>query len=139
MRFATMWTDVLPSLVKAPATERYPYERRQPPDRLRALLLWDPEKCTGCGLCAMDCPSEAIEMIVLDKKAKRFVMRLHLDRCAFCGQCTYSCRQDALKMPNGEWELAALDRDALTLIRGERADVEEALGIAPATDPVACG
>ncbi len=127
MKLGTMLREIMPSLVKAPSTERYPLERRESPARLRSALHWDPELCTGCGLCAMDCPSEAIEVIVLDRVAKRFVVRLHLDRCAFCAQCTYSCRQGALEMSNDEWELASLRKRQLTLLRGAKEDVEEML------------
>ncbi|NIM94427.1 MAG: 4Fe-4S dicluster domain-containing protein [Anaerolineales bacterium] len=127
MRFATMWNDVLTSLFSTPVTEQYPFERRKPPAGLRAQLQWKQEDCTGCGLCAMDCPSQAIEMKVLDKKAKRFVMLFYVDRCAFCAQCTYSCRQGCLKMVPENWELAVLDRKSLVLYHGEYADVEEVL------------
>ena len=41
---------------------------------LRALLQFNPEKCTGCGVCVKDCPAEALELITLDKASKRFVL-----------------------------------------------------------------
>lgn len=130
MKFATMLSDVLPSLFKSPMTEMYPFERKEPPAHLRTLPNWNREDCTGCGLCAMDCPSQAIEMIVLDKKAKRFVMCFHVDRCTFCAQCIYSCRQGCLEMTSENWELATLNKKALTLYYGDRADVEEILATA---------
>jgi formate hydrogenlyase subunit 6/NADH:ubiquinone oxidoreductase subunit I len=82
-----MFGDVVRSLFKRPATELYPYVRRPTPDRLRGKLVWDPSKCTGCQLCVKDCPSEAIELIVLDKVKKQFVLRYHNDRCTYCAQC----------------------------------------------------
>jgi formate hydrogenlyase subunit 6/NADH:ubiquinone oxidoreductase subunit I len=130
MKFATMLSDILPSLFKSPMTEMYPFERKEPPAHLRALLNWNRENCTGCGLCAMDCPAQAIEMIVLDKKSKRFVMCFHIDRCTFCAQCIYSCRQGCLEMTPENWELATLNKNALTLYYGDRADVEEVLATA---------
>lgn len=130
MRFATMLSDVLPSLFKSPMTEMYPFERKEPPVHLRTLPSWKLEDCTGCGLCAMDCPSQAIEMIVLDKKTKRFVMCFHVDRCTFCAQCIYSCRQGCLEMTPENWELATLNKNALTLYYGDRVDVEEVLATA---------
>ncbi len=132
MKLATMFQDVFPSLFRAPITERYPFERRKTPDRLRSLLTWDREQCTGCGMCATDCPSQAIEMVVFDKKAKSIVFGLHVDRCTFCGQCTYSCKQGSLTLEHGAWELASLDRGNLMIHLGQAKDVQNVLaGITP--------
>lgn len=130
MKSISMFTDVLHSLFGEPVTEKYPFERREAPERLRSSLHWDSEKCTGCGLCATDCPANAIEMIVLDKKAKRFVLVYHADRCTFCAQCEYSCRQGCLQLSSTEWELAALSRTAFINYFGEQANIDEALHLA---------
>lgn len=122
-----MLGDVVGSLFRRPATERYPFERRPVPQRLRGQLRWDPERCTGCGLCARDCPADAIELITLDKKNKRFVLRYHLDRCTFCAQCVQSCNFDCLELSPDRWELAALSKEPFTIHYGDDADVEAVL------------
>lgn len=127
MKFGMMFKDVAASLVKKPVTERYPYVHKEAPPRLRGRLVWQPENCTGCQLCAMDCPAGALEMIVLDKSSKRFVLTYHLDRCTFCAQCVHSCRQGCLAMAADAWELAALDKVAFALYFGEEGDVREVL------------
>ena len=127
MKLMTMWKDALGSLVSAPATENYPFQRMDAPDHLRSQLHWNLGSCTGCGLCAKDCPADAIEIIVLDKKAKRFVFRYHIDRCTFCGQCVESCRQGCLQMANDEWELAALSKQGFDVYYGHDADVQSVL------------
>lgn len=134
MKVMTMWRDALHGLLKQPATQRYPFVRQEAPERLRGHLVWDAENCTGCGLCAKDCPADAIEVIVLDKKAKRFVFRYHVDRCTFCAQCVASCRQGGLSMLNDRWELASADKDAFLVQYGDEADVEAALAGEPEPD-----
>ncbi len=127
----TMFSDISRSLFRRPATEAYPAERTEAPSHLRGLLHLELSSCTGCGLCAMDCPANAIQVTMLDRKAKRFVMDYHIDRCAFCGQCTQSCRQGALSMSSAEWELAQLDKAPFLVHFGDPRDVEEALAGKP--------
>ncbi len=136
MKLGAMVGDVLRSLFRRPATRQYPFVRKDAPERLRGKLQWDPEKCTGCLLCVKDCPAEAIEVIMVDKENKRFVMRYHLDRCTFCSQCVVSCRAGALAMSNTEWESAATDRNSFALCYGDEADVKRLVELAqssPAT------
>jgi len=123
-----MLSDVARSLFRRPATQRYPFERRVAPARLRGMLMWDAGKCTGCALCNKDCPAHAIELITLDKKNKRFVMRYHVDRCTFCAQCVENCRFGCLSMSSTTWELAALSKAPFTICYGREADVEAACG-----------
>ncbi len=124
MKIGAMIGDIVISLFKRPATERYPYERKPAPTRLRGKLWWDPAKCSGCQLCIKDCPSEALELITIDRVAKRFVMRYHADRCTYCGQCVENCRFACLGMSSEEWELAALDKEPFTVHYGREEDVQ---------------
>lgn len=134
MKLSTMWRDALRSLVHRPITQQYPFVRLDAPEHLRSQLHWDGSKCTGCQLCSKDCPADAIEIITLDKKAKRFVFRYQVDRCTFCAQCVESCRQGCLEMANNEWELAALDRKVFVVYYGDETDVETVLAGASQPD-----
>ena len=127
----TMFADVAASLFRRPATESYPLERTEAPPALRGLLHLNLQACTGCGLCAMDCPAYALHVTMLDRKAKRFIMTYHVDRCAFCGQCTRSCRQGALSMASAEWELAQLDKSPFLVNFGDPDDVEQVMAGTP--------
>jgi formate hydrogenlyase subunit 6/NADH:ubiquinone oxidoreductase subunit I len=122
-----MLKDVLRSFAQRPVTEKYPFEKTPAPDRLRGKLVWNPEKCSGCCLCSKDCPSNAIELITLDKKAKRFVMRYHADRCTFCAQCVQNCRFECLSMSDTDWELAALTKQPFDVYYGKEDDVKAVL------------
>jgi formate hydrogenlyase subunit 6/NADH:ubiquinone oxidoreductase subunit I len=128
MKLTNMFGDIMQSLVKKPATELYPAERHATPAALRGQLQWDPAKCTGCSLCVKDCPSRALELIVVDKAAKRYVMLYHEDRCTYCAQCVASCRFDALALSSEQWELAALNKDTFAIYFGREEDVEAVKG-----------
>lgn len=127
MKFATMLKDVLKSVTQKPVTELYPFVKKPAPNRLRGKLEWNPEKCSGCCLCSKDCPSDAIELITIDKKAKRFVMRYHEDRCTYCAQCVQNCRFECLGMSNTDWELAALTKEPFDVYYGKEEDVDVVL------------
>ncbi len=127
MKLGAMLGDVIRSLFKKPITEYYPYQRKAAPERLRGKLLWNRDTCTGCGLCVKDCPAGALEVIVIDKKAKKIVMNYDADQCIYCGQCTFSCRQGTLTMPSTDWELAALSREGFQNHYGDEADVQAVL------------
>ena len=130
MRIAMMLSDVVRSAWRKPATRRYPYVIRPAPPRLRGKLIWNPEKCTGCGLCTKDCPSEAITLVVNDKQTKTFVMRYDMDRCTFCAQCVQNCKFKCINLDSNQWELAALSRQPFEIYYGDPEDVENYLASA---------
>lgn len=120
-----MLSDTLRALFHRPVTEKYPIEKHPAPARLRGVLHYDPEKCTGCGMCVQDCPAQALELITLDKKNKQFVLRYHMDRCTFCAQCVQSCKFNCLDMSNQEWELASVHKEPFTVNYGRATDIEK--------------
>jgi len=124
MSIGTMFGDIIKSLFKKPATEKYPFERKAEPERLRSKLHWEPEKCTGCMMCVKDCTANALELEVIDRANKQFVMRYYIDRCTFCDQCVRSCRFDCLHLSNDEWELASLGAEPMTITYGREEDIQ---------------
>ncbi|MEN4011492.1 MAG: 4Fe-4S binding protein [Bellilinea sp.] len=127
MKLTSMIGDLLKSLFQKPVTQQYPFERLPAPERFRGNLHWEPEKCTGCMLCIKDCPANAIELIVIDKINKRFVMRYHQDRCIYCEQCVVSCRFKCLNLSNQEWEQAVTQRKPLEVFYGNDEDIQSLL------------
>jgi formate hydrogenlyase subunit 6/NADH:ubiquinone oxidoreductase subunit I len=123
----TMLGEIVHSLFTKPVTEQYPFVRLPAPANLRGKLVWDPTKCTGCQLCIKDCPSEALELIVLDKVNKRFVLRYHIDRCTYCAQCLENCRMNCLGMSSEEWELAGTSKEAFMVYYGKDEDIQTLL------------
>jgi formate hydrogenlyase subunit 6/NADH:ubiquinone oxidoreductase subunit I len=123
MKLGTMLGDVTRSFFIKPVTERYPFIKNPAPKRLRGQLHYDPSKCSGCQLCIKDCPSNAIELITVDKVAKRFVLRYHSDRCTFCAQCVQNCKFKCIEMSNEEWELASTNKIPFEIYYGREEDV----------------
>jgi formate hydrogenlyase subunit 6/NADH:ubiquinone oxidoreductase subunit I len=134
-KFGTMFSDAFVSLFSRPATRRYPFVRTEAPARLRGLVEWKQEPCTGCGLCAMDCPAKAIQVTMIDRKAKRFFLTYQADACTFCGQCVISCRRGALHMSNKKWELASLDPTSFRIYFGNPQNAEPTLAGQPEGKP----
>jgi formate hydrogenlyase subunit 6/NADH:ubiquinone oxidoreductase subunit I len=118
-----MVSDVVKSFFSKPVTQQYPFVRKEAPESFRGKLVWDLSNCTGCQLCIKDCPANAIELVVLDRANKRYVMRFHADRCTYCGQCSVNCRFKCLRLVSDNWELASLTKEPFTVYYGRNEDV----------------
>ncbi len=72
--------------------EAHIMESRCPAGVCQGLRVYDidPGLCTGCTLCAKNCPSEAI----LGKR--KFAHSIIVDRCSGCGACADACPKQAV-------------------------------------------
>jgi MinD superfamily P-loop ATPase len=70
----------------------------------RAVL--DPDRCTGCGICAQYCRFDAVSSVVgTDGEAKE-VFEIDPIRCEGCSVCAEMCPSDAIRLEdcvNGQW------------------------------------
>jgi formate hydrogenlyase subunit 6/NADH:ubiquinone oxidoreductase subunit I len=126
MRVGTMFKDIVESFFKKSSTQRYPFVKIPPPERYRGMLQYDPKTCTGCSLCCKDCPSQAIELVTLDRAAKRYVLKYHMDRCIYCGQCVVNCKPRCMAMSNEDWEHAMLKKEFIVYY-GKEEDIRQFL------------
>lgn len=75
-------------------TISYPETELELPKGYRGAIQLDEEKCTGCGLCVMDCPANGLELV---KESKSVYKLIHYPaRCAYCGQCEHACHSQAI-------------------------------------------
>ena len=68
------------------------------------------EKCTGCGLCAMDCSTGAIT-IIQSEKGKTYYLLFRSDVCNACGMCEKSCPEHCLQLEQG-LEIGGTEKEA---------------------------
>jgi formate hydrogenlyase subunit 6/NADH:ubiquinone oxidoreductase subunit I len=101
---------LLDSVMKKPATVRYPFVPVSMPDKFRGKILFHAEKCIGCKLCMRDCPSAAIEIRKVGEK--QFEADIDCGKCIYCAQCVETCPKKALEA-TGDFELAQIDRAKL--------------------------
>ncbi len=67
-------------------------DKKCPAKVCKQLLTYevDPEKCTGCTVCAKNCPTDAID------GARKEVHFIRQDDCIKCGTCYTKCKFDAI-------------------------------------------
>lgn len=117
---------VLKHVFMKPVTIRYPEEKRILPKRSRGrhyLTKWSDgkERCVGCEMCAIVCPSQAIyvkaaanDPVEPKSHGERYAAdyQINMLRCIFCGYCEEACPTGAIVLGN-DYELASYDRQSL--------------------------
>ncbi len=110
-------------------TQKYPENREELTmfDRFKGEVIMphdenNQHRCTGCGICQMNCPNGSIEIITrkemtAEGKEVRVIDKhiYQLGMCTFCGLCVKTCPSDALAFGQ-EFENAVFDRTKLIKI-----------------------
>jgi len=63
----------------------------------------DKEKCTGCGLCTIDCPTKAF-IINQNNERDTYQLVFRQEACDACGVCEQSCPENCLQFVEEEPE-----------------------------------
>lgn len=108
-------------------TQKYPENRKDLVmfDRFKGEVVMphnekNEHKCTGCGICEINCPNGTIEVIsktiITEDGKKKRVIDKHIYRlgmCTFCALCVKTCPSNALAFSQ-EFEHAVFNRALLT-------------------------
>lgn len=114
---------------KTIVTQQYPENRKTLKmfDRFKGEVTMphnekNEHKCTGCGICEINCPNGTIEIItksiVNEEGKKKREIDKHIYRlgmCSFCGLCVKTCPSKALAFGQ-EFEHAVFMRAKLTKV-----------------------
>jgi len=111
VKIPQMIMEIASAVFKKPFTHQYPIIKPKVPEGLRGRQIFHPERCISCGLCARDCPAEAIDMV--DVSGKKMPL-IHLDSCIFCYVCVENCPRNALT-ESTFFELASTNKESLAL------------------------
>jgi NADH-quinone oxidoreductase subunit I len=107
-------------------TQKYPNNRKDLVmfDRFKGEVIMphnekNEHKCTGCGICEINCPNGTIEVIsktiiTEDGKKKRAIDKhiYRLGMCTFCALCVKTCPSNALAFSQ-QFEHAVFNRALL--------------------------
>ena len=83
-------------------------DKKCPAKVCRALIRYevDKDKCTGCTLCAKNCPSHAVT------GTKKTPHAINQDKCIKCGVCYDVCKFDAILVTTGKPPLKPMKKEA---------------------------
>jgi NADH-quinone oxidoreductase chain I len=116
-------------LFRHPITTQVPEQRLNISRRTRGNeLIWDKDKCTGCGTCAKACHIGAIHISTstnpVDNKYEVKKYEVDTGYCIFCGLCVEACPFEALFL-SYDYERAQYRRNDLIQTKENMAETPE--------------
>lgn len=110
---------VIKNLFSKPATNMYPFVKKEYPKATRGSVEIDINSCIFCGICSRKCPTEAIR---IEKQEKHWIIERF--GCIACGYCVESCPKKCLSM-NNQYTDPADKKTSECFKKEEKNDTEE--------------
>jgi formate hydrogenlyase subunit 6/NADH:ubiquinone oxidoreductase subunit I len=110
--------EMFRNLLSQPVTILYPKVKVPVPLAFRGRVVISDEKCMGCSMCSLVCPSHAITMIPnqreVEFKGKKLTRKkrpeVKVFKCIRCGLCERHCPTDAIYLTD-ELSCSGTDRE----------------------------
>ena len=114
----SMFNAILDAVINRPDTVAYPFGELELPEGYRGAIVFNPDLCTGCGLCVRDCPTGALK---LEKQSRdEFKLTYYPARCAYCSQCESSCVRSAIGHSNALMGASPNPRELVVVLKQKR-------------------
>lgn len=84
---------------------------RIPRPKNSGILILDKEKCTGCGLCTIDCPTKALTLYQNGER-DTYQILFRQEICNACGVCENSCPENCLQMLDQQPQQKKIGKEA---------------------------
>lgn len=108
--------EAIVAVISPRFTTRFPAKPCIVPEKYRGKPEFDLDTCIGCGACVNACPSSVCLTQEDDLEADPPVRRITLNyyTCIFCGNCHDNCTTETGIKLSREWDLAGLDKEAMS-------------------------
>ena len=89
--------EAVSNLFSKSSCDMYPFVPAEAAPNYRGRIAFHADKCIGCGMCARNCPANAIAPTDYTAPGKKKpAMAIDSTKCVKCGACISTCKFGAI-------------------------------------------